>query len=47
LTKDSAVTGVPSWKVQPGLSLTVQLVWSVDSIDSATPVYSASLVSTL
>ena len=43
--KESEVTGVPSWNVQPSLSLTVQVVLSSDSIDSATPLYSSSVVS--
>ena len=38
---------MPSWNVHPGLSLTVQVVLSEDSIDSATPLYSSALVSTL
>ena len=37
------MTGVPSWKVQPSLSVMVQFVLSSDSIDSATPVFSTSL----
>ena len=39
------MTGVPSWKVQPSFSVTVQVVLSSDSMDSATPVYSTSPVS--
>ena len=39
------MTGVPSWKVQPSLSFTVQVVASSDSIDSATPVYCTELSS--
>ena len=42
---ESDVTGVPSWNVQPSLSVIVQVVESSDSIDSATPSYSTSLVS--
>ena len=37
LMKESDVTGVPSWKVQPSFSVIVQVVESSDSIDSATP----------
>ncbi len=41
------MTGVPSWNVQPSLSVMVQVLESSDSIDSATPSYSTSVVSGL
>ena len=41
------MTGVPSWNVQPSLSVTVQVFESSDSMDSATPSISSSVVSAL